>query len=136
MTNHYLAERRDLARSVPPPQADPTASLPTSPTGPHVGVGSAGFGTIDRLGRSKPGACCGSACAALAHCRQQLLAKPGQAAPTKPAEVNFLDAQQGWVCSALGEGGGGGGGAGGPASEASRGFFAPQARKILGFLPF
>lgn len=36
--------------------------------GPHVGVdGDGNVGSVNRRGRAKPGACCGSACAALGH---------------------------------------------------------------------
>jgi hypothetical protein len=68
--------------------------------GPHVGVDSYGsIGTVNRRGRAKGGACCGSAAAALGKIRK------GQMIPMKeggqlPA-TDSLDAQQAYVDAKL-----------------------------------
>ena len=69
--------------------------------GPHVGVDSFGsIGTVNRRGRAKGGACCGSAAAALGNVRKgAMVPKAGEAAA--PAMIESLDAQQQWVNSAL-----------------------------------
>mmetsp|Transcript_9602 Transcript_9602/g.20784 ORF Transcript_9602/g.20784 Transcript_9602/m.20784 type:complete len:401 (+) Transcript_9602:152-1354(+) len=69
--------------------------------GPHVGVDSFGsIGTVNRRGRAKGGACCGSAAAALGNVRKgAMVPKPGEA--PAPAMIESLDAQQQWVNSAL-----------------------------------
>eukprot|EP00621_Florenciella_sp_RCC1693_P005736 CAMPEP_0182526812 /NCGR_PEP_ID=MMETSP1323-20130603/3460_1 /TAXON_ID=236787 /ORGANISM="Florenciella parvula, Strain RCC1693" /LENGTH=332 /DNA_ID=CAMNT_0024735731 /DNA_START=28 /DNA_END=1026 /DNA_ORIENTATION=+ len=66
---------------------------------PHVGVDSTGVvGKVDRRGMPASGACCGSACAALNFCKEQL--EKDQAEQFTP-QVDFLDAQQAWVGQAL-----------------------------------
>jgi len=69
--------------------------------GPHVGVDSFGtIGTVNRRGRAKGGACCGSAAAALGNVRKgAMVPKPGEA--TAPANIESLDAQQQFVNNAL-----------------------------------
>ena len=71
--------------------------------GPHVGVDSNGaVGTVNRRGRAKGGACCGSAAAALGKIRKGAMVpkKEGEAATALPA-TNSLDAQQAYVDAQL-----------------------------------
>mmetsp|Transcript_42127 Transcript_42127/g.121694 ORF Transcript_42127/g.121694 Transcript_42127/m.121694 type:complete len:402 (+) Transcript_42127:122-1327(+) len=69
--------------------------------GPHVGVDQYGsVGTVNRRGRAKGGACCGSAAAALAKIRKGAMVPPGEAKATLPA-TDSLDAQQAYVDSQL-----------------------------------
>eukprot|EP00536_Pseudo-nitzschia_multiseries_P006271 jgi/Psemu1/239261/estExt_Genewise1.C_1300093 len=70
--------------------------------GPHVGVDSFGsIGTVNRRGRAKGGACCGSAAAALGNVRKgAMVPKAGEAA-VPPATIDSLDAQQSFVNNAL-----------------------------------
>lgn len=69
--------------------------------GPHVGVDSFGsIGTVNRRGRAKGGACCGSAAAALGNVRKgAMVPKAGETAP--PSVIESLDGQQQFVNSAL-----------------------------------
>jgi Limiting CO2-inducible proteins B/C beta carbonyic anhydrases len=68
--------------------------------GPHVGVDQLGsVGKIDRRGRSKPGACCGSAAAALGKLRKGAMVPAGAAGPPPPTDS--LDAQQEFVDASL-----------------------------------
>jgi hypothetical protein len=73
--------------------------------GPHVGVDSNGsVGTVNRRGRAKGGACCGSAAAALGKIRKgQMLPKTDEptSLPTSLPATNSLDAQQAYVDSQL-----------------------------------
>jgi hypothetical protein len=68
--------------------------------GPHVGVDSNGkVGSVNRRGRAAPGACCGSACAALGHvgCVHR-----GEAKPVDPSVfADPVDAQQAMVGNLL-----------------------------------
>ena len=69
--------------------------------GPHVGVDQYGsVGTVNRRGRAKGGACCGSAAAALAKIRKGAMVPPGEAPTTLPA-TDSLDAQQAYVDAQL-----------------------------------
>jgi len=66
--------------------------------GPHVGIDAQGnVGSIDRRGRQKAGACCGSAVAACGYVKQVL---DGKASKSDPPECP-LDAQQTFVGSML-----------------------------------
>jgi hypothetical protein len=70
--------------------------------GPHVGVDSYGsIGTVNRRGRAKGGACCGSAAAALGKIRkgQMVPMADGEAQSLPPTDS--LDAQQAYVDSQL-----------------------------------
>jgi hypothetical protein len=72
--------------------------------GPHVGVDSFGsVGTVNRRGRAKGGACCGSAAAALGKIRKGAMIPKtdDSAAATAPPMVDNLDAQQIYVNNAL-----------------------------------
>ena len=66
--------------------------------GPHVGVSSTGeVGTVERRGREKGGACCGSAAAACGYCLKVHKGECEKAAiPSEP-----VDAQQAFVGSML-----------------------------------
>jgi hypothetical protein len=68
--------------------------------GPHVGIDSMGsVGTVNRRGRAKGGACCGSAAAALGKIKKgAMVPKTDDSAP--PA-VDSLDAQQAYVNAQL-----------------------------------
>jgi len=68
--------------------------------GPHVGIDSMGsVGTVNRRGRAKGGACCGSAAAALGKIKKgSMVPKADDSAP--PA-VDSLDAQQAYVNAQL-----------------------------------
>ena len=71
--------------------------------GPHVGVDQYGtVGTVNRRGRAKGGACCGSAAAALGKIRKGAMVTPGEAKAAEglPA-TDSLDAQQAYVESQL-----------------------------------
>lgn len=66
--------------------------------GPHVGIDSDGnVGSIDRRGRHKAGACCGSAVAACGYVKKVLEGKINEQSPPKDP----LDAQQTFVSSML-----------------------------------
>jgi Limiting CO2-inducible proteins B/C beta carbonyic anhydrases len=66
--------------------------------GPHVGVDMAGnVGTVERRGREKGGACCGSACAASGYA---LGVFSGKSSPA-PFPTEVLDAQQAMVGNLL-----------------------------------
>jgi len=66
--------------------------------GPHVGIDAEGnIGKIDRRGREKAGACCGSAVAACGYVKQVL---DGKVEPSPPPSCP-LDAQQTFVGSML-----------------------------------
>lgn len=66
--------------------------------GPHVGIDADGnVGSIDRRGRQKAGACCGSAVAACGYVKKVLEGKINEAKPPKDP----LDAQQTFVGSML-----------------------------------
>jgi len=69
--------------------------------GPHVGVDSFGtIGTVNRRGRAKGGACCGSAAAALGNVRKgAMVPKAGDA--DSPPMIDSLDAQQFYVNAQL-----------------------------------
>mmetsp|Transcript_14169 Transcript_14169/g.35587 ORF Transcript_14169/g.35587 Transcript_14169/m.35587 type:complete len:399 (-) Transcript_14169:2433-3629(-) len=69
--------------------------------GPHVGIDSFGsIGTVNRRGRAKGGACCGSAAAALATVRKgAMVPKAGDS--QSPLMIENLDAQQAWVNAQL-----------------------------------
>jgi len=69
--------------------------------GPHVGVDSFGtIGTVNRRGRAKGGACCGSAAAALGNVRKgAMVPKEGDAG--SPPMIDSLDAQQAYVNAQL-----------------------------------
>jgi hypothetical protein len=69
--------------------------------GPHVGVDSYGsIGTVNRRGRAKGGACCGSAAAALGKIRKgQMVPMDGEA--KIPPPTDSLDAQQAYVDAQL-----------------------------------
>lgn len=69
--------------------------------GPHVGIDSFGsIGTVNRRGRAKGGACCGSAAAALGNVRKgAMVPKAGDAAA--PSMIENLDAQQSFVNASL-----------------------------------
>lgn len=69
--------------------------------GPHVGVDSYGtIGTVNRRGRAKGGACCGSAAAALGNVRKgAMVPKAGEAG--SPPMTDSLDAQQAYVNAQL-----------------------------------
>jgi hypothetical protein len=69
--------------------------------GPHVGVDAYGsIGTVNRRGRAKGGACCGSAAAALGKVRKgQMVPMDGEAKNLPPTDS--LDAQQAYVDSQL-----------------------------------
>jgi len=73
--------------------------------GPHVGIDSFGsIGTVNRRGRAKGGACCGSAAAALGNVRKgAMVPKASQTATgaSVPPMVDTLDAQQAYVNSQL-----------------------------------
>ena len=69
--------------------------------GPHVGIDTFGsIGTVNRRGRAKGGACCGSAAAALGNVRKGAMV-PKTADATPPPMIDSLDAQQAYVNSAL-----------------------------------
>lgn len=69
--------------------------------GPHVGVDSFGsIGTVNRRGRTKGGACCGSAAAALGNVRKgAMVPKAGDAQAA--SMIENLDAQQAYVNAQL-----------------------------------
>eukprot|EP00980_Cylindrotheca_fusiformis_P028320 scaffold22592_cov129-Cylindrotheca_fusiformis.AAC.6 len=69
--------------------------------GPHVGVDAYGsIGTVNRRGRAKGGACCGSGAAALAKIRKgQMVPMDGEAKSLPPTDS--LDAQQAYVDAQL-----------------------------------
>lgn len=68
--------------------------------GPHVGVDQYGsVGTVNRRGRAKGGACCGSAAAALGKIRKGAMVPAGEAKPPPPTDS--LDAQQAYVDAQL-----------------------------------
>jgi len=69
--------------------------------GPHVGIDSFGsIGTVNRRGRAKGGACCGSAAAALGNVRKgAMIPKAGTAG--SPPMIDSLDAQQAYVNAQL-----------------------------------
>lgn len=69
--------------------------------GPHVGVDAYGsIGTVNRRGRAKGGACCGSAAAALGKIRKgQMVPMDGEAKNLPPTDS--LDAQQAYVDAQL-----------------------------------
>lgn len=71
--------------------------------GPHVGVDSFGsIGTVNRRGRAKGGACCGSAAAALGNVRKgAMVPKIAAAGAIAPPMIDTLDAQQTYVNSQL-----------------------------------
>ena len=77
--------------------------------GPHVGVDSYGtIGTVNRRGRAKGGACCGSAAAALGKIRKGQMVPPKvlvdgkvDSAPQILPATDSLDAQQAYVDSQL-----------------------------------
>jgi hypothetical protein len=65
--------------------------------GPHVGVDSMGsVGTVNRRGRAKGGACCGSAAAALGKIRKGAMV-PNMADGSPPPMIDSIDAQQAYV---------------------------------------
>lgn len=65
--------------------------------GPHVGVDQYGsVGTVNRRGRAKGGACCGSAAAALGKIRKGAMVPPTEADKILPP-TDSLDAQQAYV---------------------------------------
>lgn len=68
--------------------------------GPHVGVDADGkVGSVNRRGRGAPGACCGSACAALGHVG---CVHKGEAKPVDPAVFSdVVEAQQAMVGNLL-----------------------------------
>lgn len=69
--------------------------------GPHVGVDSFGsVGTVNRRGRAKGGACCGSAAAALGKIRKGQMVPVQDEAKSLP-QTDSLDAQQAYVDSQL-----------------------------------
>jgi hypothetical protein len=69
--------------------------------GPHVGIDSYGsVGTVNRRGRSKGGACCGSAAAALGKIRKGQMVPVKEGEPAIPTTDN-LDAQQAYVDAQL-----------------------------------
>jgi len=69
--------------------------------GPHVGVDEYGtVGTVNRRGRAKGGACCGSAAAALGKIRKGAMVPAGETPTTLPA-TDSLDAQQAYVDAQL-----------------------------------
>jgi len=71
--------------------------------GPHVGIDQYGtVGTVNRRGRAKGGACCGSAAAALGKIRKGAMVPPAQggASASLPA-TDSLDAQQAYVDAKL-----------------------------------
>lgn len=65
--------------------------------GPHVGVDDMGsVGTVNRRGRAKGGACCGSAAAALGKIRKgAMVPKAGDG--SAPPQIDSLDVQQAYV---------------------------------------
>lgn len=71
--------------------------------GPHVGVDSFGsIGTVNRRGRAKGGACCGSAAAALGNVRKGVMVpKTADTGAGAPPMIDTLDAQQAYVNSQL-----------------------------------
>lgn len=70
--------------------------------GPHVGVDSFGtVGAINRRGRAKPGACCGSAAAALGKLRKGSMVPAADGGATPPPPTDSLDAQQMYVDASL-----------------------------------
>jgi hypothetical protein len=69
--------------------------------GPHVGVDQYGsVGTVNRRGRAKGGACCGSGAAALGKIRKGAMV-PQQGAPKELPTTDSLDAQQAYVDAQL-----------------------------------
>jgi hypothetical protein len=69
--------------------------------GPHVGVDQYGsVGTVNRRGRVKGGACCGSAAAALGKIRKGAMVPVGEGNAAPPA-TDSLDAQQAYVDAQL-----------------------------------
>jgi hypothetical protein len=69
--------------------------------GPHVGIDQYGsVGTVNRRGRAKGGACCGSGAAALGKIRKGAMI-PKEDAPTELPPTNDLDAQQAYVDAQL-----------------------------------
>jgi len=68
--------------------------------GPHVGIDADGnVGVVNRRGRAAPGACCGSACAALGHVS---CVHKGEAKPADPsAFADITDGQQAMVGNLL-----------------------------------
>lgn len=68
--------------------------------GPHVGIDSVGaVGTVNRRGRAKGGACCGSAAAALGQLKKGTMVPKGDG--SAPPAVDSLDAQQAYVNAQL-----------------------------------
>ncbi|KAL3907076.1 MAG: hypothetical protein SGILL_009017 [Bacillariaceae sp.] len=69
--------------------------------GPHVGIDDMGaVGTVNRRGRVKGGACCGSAAAALGKIRKGAMV-PKAADGSAPPMIDSLDVQQAYVDSNL-----------------------------------
>jgi hypothetical protein len=65
--------------------------------GPHVGIDDMGaVGTVNRRGRVKGGACCGSAAAALGKIRKGAMV-PSTADGSAPPMIDSLDVQQAYV---------------------------------------
>ena len=70
--------------------------------GPHVGVDDYGtVGTVNRRGRAKGGACCGSAAAALSKIRKGAMVPKEEGAPAQLPATDSLDAQQAYVDAQL-----------------------------------
>jgi hypothetical protein len=70
--------------------------------GPHVGVDSYGsIGTVNRRGRAKGGACCGSAAAALGKIRKGQMVPMAAGEAEAPPPTDSLDAQQAYVNTQL-----------------------------------
>jgi hypothetical protein len=72
--------------------------------GPHVGIDTFGsIGTVNRRGRAKGGACCGSAAAALGNVRKGAMVPKASETTTgaAPPMIDSLDAQQAYVNSQL-----------------------------------
>ena len=71
--------------------------------GPHVGIDTFGsIGTVNRRGRAKGGACCGSAAAALGNVRKgAMVPKASETNTGAPPMIDSLDAQQAYVNSQL-----------------------------------
>jgi hypothetical protein len=70
--------------------------------GPHVGIDSYGtVGTVNRRGRTKGGACCGSAAAALGKIRKGAMVPAKEGEPKDFLATDSLDAQQAYVNAQL-----------------------------------